>query len=91
MWTAPPSIMDNAPDGFIFASMLDVPREIGDVQIVLTNVELGSPSTCTSELTMSKFAEITVTCQTDIPGSLESLPLIRSGKFICVDVYMYRL
>ncbi len=82
LWTAPPSINDNDPDGFFFTDTLNTPRQIGDVQIVLINVTRGPPSMCTSELTMSTFAEVTVTCQTETPDSLESLPLIRSGTFV---------
>ncbi len=83
LWTAPPSIMDDAPNGFISSDVVNVSRQIGDVHIVLTSVVPGSPSMCTSKLTMSTFYAITVTCQTETLGSLESLPLIQSGKFMC--------
>ncbi len=79
-WTAPPSIPDNDPEGFAFTEMQQSPVQYGNVEITLTNVMLGTLPLLTSELTLLNISEVNVTCQTDVGGSLQTLPLIRSSK-----------
>ena len=87
LWTAPPFIPDNAPEGFDSTDPQQEPLSFG-VNITLTNVVLGPPTMLTSELTLSNIPEVNVTCQTDVPGSLQILPpLIRSSKF-GIELYL---
>ncbi len=78
LWTAPPLILD--PQGFVSNAMQQTPVRIGDIAITLTEVVPGTPPLLTSKLTLSNISEVNVTCQTDVPGSLNEETLIRSGK-----------